>query len=258
MLLKKETHREADPFLCVSAVLRGIGGAAHSDERNGLHYFAFCGKIRSVIPKRERVFHRKVVSLLLFKSSAPEWLVCFLGNPGSEYAKTRHNAGWICCEKVEEKLSIRTDRLKFHAFTAIGKCGGASVLFIRPQTYMNLSGEAVQPAAAYYHIPVERVIVVQDDMALPLGKLRIKRGGSDGGHNGIKSITKMLGTQNYPRIKIGVGQPEHPDYDVIDWVIGKLSDQEYREIEKTAETAADAIEDLIANGIDHSMNQYNH
>ena len=195
---------------------------------------------------------------LLFRSSAPSWLICFLGNPGSEYSKTRHNAGWICCEKAEAKFSLKTNRLKFHAFTAIGTVGGEGVLFLRPQTYMNLSGEAVQPAAAYYHIPPEKIIVVQDDMALPLGKLRIKRGGSDGGHNGIKSITKMLGTQNYPRVKIGVGRPEHPDYDVIDWVIGRLSDKEYQEIEKAALLAAEAIDDLISHGIDYAMNHYNH
>lgn len=195
---------------------------------------------------------------MIFSSAgAPTWLVCFLGNPGDQYAKTRHNAGWIACEVLEETQNIHTSRLRFHAFTGTGKLGGEQVLFLRPQTYMNLSGEAVQPAAAYYKIPAERVIVVQDDIALPAGKLRIKRGGSDGGHNGIKSITKQLGTADYPRVKIGVGQPPHPDYDRIDWVIGKLPDADYKLIRETAERAVKAIEELIAHGVDSAMNKYN-
>lgn len=189
--------------------------------------------------------------------SAPAWIVCFLGNPGSKYARTRHNAGWIACELLEESRPIHTTRLKFRAFTDVAEFGGASVLFMRPQTFMNLSGDAVQPAAAFYHIPPSNIVVIQDDIALPLGKLRIKRGGSDGGHNGIKSITQRLGTQDYPRIKIGVGAPPHPDYDVIDWVVGKLSDAEYREIRNAASNAVEAAEELIAHGIDNAMNKFN-
>ena len=189
--------------------------------------------------------------------SAPTWIVCFLGNPGVQYARTRHNAGWIACEQLEEERPIHTTRLKFHAFTDIAGFGGASVLFMRPQTFMNLSGDAVQPAAAFYKISPSNIVVIQDDIALPVGKLRIKRGGSDGGHNGIKSITQRLGTQDYPRIKIGVGAPPHPDYDVIDWVVGKLSDADYREIRDAAARAVDAAEELIAHGIDSAMNKFN-
>lgn len=188
---------------------------------------------------------------------APTWLLCFLGNPGSEYARTRHNAGWLCCDVVEETMEIRTSRLRFHAFTGTGTLGGASVLLLRPQTYMNMSGDAVQPAAAFYRIPAQHVIVIHDDIALPAGKLRIKRGGSDGGHNGIKSITRRLGTADYPRIKIGVGQPPHPDYDRIDWVIGKLTDGELQTLEETAARAAQAAEAIIRSGVDHAMNLYN-
>lgn len=196
--------------------------------------------------------------MLFAKSrSAPSWIICFLGNPGSQYARTRHNAGWIACELLEEKEPIHTSRLKFHAFTDIAVFGGASVLFMRPQTYMNLSGDAVQPAAAFYHIPPSNIIIIQDDIALPLGKLRIKRGGSDGGHNGIKSITQKLGTQDYPRIKIGVGSPPHPDYDVIDWVIGRISDTEYKEIREAADRALQAAEEMITHGIDSAMNRFN-
>ena len=118
--------------------------------------------------------------------------------------------------------------------------------------------EPIQPAAAFYHIPPSNIIVIQDDIALPPGKLRIKRGGSDGGHNGIKSITQRLGTQDYPRIKIGVGSPPHPDYDVIDWVIGKLSDAEYKEIKDAASRAVSAAEEIVSHGIDSAMNKFNH
>lgn len=195
--------------------------------------------------------------MLFHSGGAPTWLVCFLGNPGSEFSRTRHNAGWMACEILEAKLNIRTERLKFQALTAIAPFGGQQVLFMRPQTYMNLSGDAVQPAAAYYKIPADHVIVIQDDIAIAAGKLRVKRGGSDGGHNGIKSVTQRLGTADYPRIKIGVGQPSHPDYDRIDWVIGKLTEPEEKLIRETAERAVLAAEELIARGVDSAMNKYN-
>jgi len=123
---------------------------------------------------------------------------------------------------------------------------------------MNLSGDAVQPAAAYYKIPSDRIIVVHDDMALAPGKLRIKRGGSDGGHNGIKSITQKLGTSDYPRVKIGVGTPPTPEWDRIDWVVGNLTEAEFKVINDAAERAVLAVEELIARGIDSAMNRYNH
>ena len=195
--------------------------------------------------------------MLFSKSGAPGWLVCFLGNPGSEYARTRHNAGWLACEALEADHNIHTTRLRFHAFTGTGTLGGAQVLFLRPQTYMNLSGDAVQPAAAFYKIPAERIIAVHDDMALPPGKLRIKRGGSDGGHNGIKSITRRLGTPDYPRVKIGVGSPPNPEWDRIDWVVGKLTEAEYKVIAEAAERAVAALEEIISHGIDSAMNLYN-
>jgi len=195
---------------------------------------------------------------VIFRSSgAPVWLVCFLGNPGSAYARTRHNAGWLACEALEAKENIHTSRLRFHAFTGTGRLGGQQVLFMRPQTYMNLSGDAVQPAAAYYRIPADRVVVVHDDMALAPGRLRIKRGGSDGGHNGIKSITQKLGTPDYPRVKIGVGSPPTPEWDRIDWVVGKMTDSEFKIINDAAERAVLAVEELIARGIDSAMNLYN-
>ena len=188
---------------------------------------------------------------------APRWIVAFLGNPESKYDRTRHNAGFMAAAALEQKRGIKTNKLKFHAFTNVAEFGGERVLFMRPQTYMNLSGDAVAPAAAFYKIPAERVIVVFDDMSLPIGKLRVKRNGSAGGHNGIKSIISKLGTDQFPRVKIGIGAPPHPDYDVISWVIGKLNDSDYKTINEAAGVAIDAVEEMIKNGVNSAMNKYN-
>ena len=187
----------------------------------------------------------------------PRWIVAFLGNPESKYERTRHNAGFMAASVLESKRGIKTNKLKFHAFTNIAEFGGDRVLFMRPQTYMNLSGDAVAPAAAFYKIPAERVIVVFDDMSLPIGKLRVKRNGSAGGHNGIKSIIAKLGTDKFPRVKIGIGAPPHPDYDVIDWVIGKLNDSDFKIINDAAAVSLDAVEEIIKNGVDSAMNKFN-
>jgi len=187
----------------------------------------------------------------------PRWIVAFLGNPESKYERTRHNAGFMAAAVLESKRGIKTNKLKFHAFTNIAEFGGERVLFMRPQTYMNRSGDAVAPAAAFYKIPAERIIVVFDDMSLPIGKLRVKRNGSAGGHNGIKSIIAKLGTDQFPRVKIGIGAPPHPDYDVIDWVIGKLNDSDYKTINEAAAVSLDAVEEIIKNGVNSAMNKFN-
>lgn len=187
----------------------------------------------------------------------PRWIVAFLGNPESKYERTRHNAGFMAASVLEDKRGIKTNKLKFHAFTNVAEFGGERVLFMRPQTYMNLSGDAVAPAAAFYKIPAERIIVVFDDMSLPIGKLRVKRNGSAGGHNGIKSIIAKLGTDQFPRVKIGIGAPPHPDYDVIDWVIGKLNDADFKVINEAAAVALGAVEEIIENGVNSAMNKYN-
>lgn len=185
------------------------------------------------------------------------WLVAFLGNPGDKYAKTRHNAGFMAGDALEKKLGIKINKLKFQALTGLGELAGEKVFFVRPQTFMNLSGDAIAPAAAFYKIPPERVIVVFDDIAIQPGKLRVKRSGSAGGHNGIKSIIQRLGTDGFPRVKIGVGAPPHPDYDMIDWVIGRIGDNDYKTISAAAERAVDAVEEIISAGIDSAMNKYN-
>jgi len=187
----------------------------------------------------------------------PEWLVAFLGNPGEQYEKTRHNAGFMAAAFLEKEKGVKIRSLKFRSLTALCTLGGASALAIKPQTYMNLSGEAVREAAAYYRIPADHIIVVCDDTALPLGKLRIKRKGSAGGHNGLKNIIACLGTDAFLRVKIGVGAPPHPEYDLIDWVIGRMSDRDYEELLKASREALNAVEAIIELGIDAAMNKFN-
>ncbi len=191
------------------------------------------------------------------RTGQPEWLIAFLGNPGAKYEKTRHNAGFMAADALAEAKGLKFHALKFKALTDICDIGGKKAFIIKPQTFMNLSGDSVQPAAAFYKIPPERIVVVCDDTALPAGKLRIRRQGSAGGHNGLKSIISSLGTDAFPRIKIGVGSPGNPEYDMIDWVIGKMSDRESAEINAAAKRAAEALEAIIGLGIDAAMNKFN-
>lgn len=188
---------------------------------------------------------------------SPSWLVAFLGNPGPNYEHSRHNAGFMAARALEESKNIKINRLKFNALTALADLGGQKVFLIKPQTFMNLSGNAVISAARFYKLPPERILVVFDDTSIELGKLRIKRNGSDGGHNGIKSIISCLGSSDFPRIKIGVGAPPHPDHDMISWVLGKPDGNDMKALLASAKKAAEAAEELILNGIDPAMNKYN-
>lgn len=187
----------------------------------------------------------------------PEWLVAFLGNPGAKYDKTRHNAGFMAAGFLEAEQGIKIRSLKFKSLTELCTLGGAKVLAIKPQTFMNLSGEAVREAAAFYRIPADHIIVVCDDTALPLGKLRIRRQGSAGGHNGLKSIISSLGTDAFLRVKIGVGAPSHPEHDLVDWVIGRMSDKENQQLLASSKEAVRAVETIIELGIDAAMNKFN-
>ncbi len=185
------------------------------------------------------------------------WLIVFLGNPGLKYNGTRHNAGFMAADAMEKKLGVSINRLRFRALTQTVDIAGQKVMLMKPQTYMNLSGDAVIQAAKFYKIPPERVIVVSDETSLPIGKLRIRRGGSAGGHNGLKSIISQLGTDKFPRIRLGVGAPPHPDYDMADWVLGAFKGQDAADMEQLAKTAADAAECYIAEGPDRAMNKFN-
>lgn len=197
---------------------------------------------------------------MFFKGSnkgSPTWLIAFLGNPGPKYEKTRHNAGFMAAHALEANKKIKINRIKYKALTALTDIGEQKVFIMMPQTYMNLSGDAIAPAAQFYKIPTENIIIVFDDFNIPLGKLKIKRDGSDGGHNGMKSVIARLGTSNFPRIKIGIGAPPHPDYDIFDWVVGKPSDQELKIIAEAAAKASEAAQELIINGVNSAMNKYN-
>jgi PTH1 family peptidyl-tRNA hydrolase len=190
------------------------------------------------------------------KPSGISWLVVFLGNPGPKYAGTRHNAGFLTADAAEKRYGVSINRSRFKALTASCELGGEKVLFMKPQTYMNLSGDAVQQAVSFYKIPAEHVLVVSDEMSLPVGKIRIRPKGSAGGHNGLKSIISVLGTENFPRIRLGVGAPP-PEYDVKDWVLSTFRNQDAEDFYAAAERAAQAVEAYITLGPEKAMNLYN-
>ena len=185
------------------------------------------------------------------------WLLVCLGNPGEKYEDTRHNVGFMVADEIGERQHAPIQKLKFRALTNIFTISGEKVLVMKPVTYMNLSGEAVGEAARFYKLPPERVLVISDDVSLPLGKLRIRKGGSAGGHNGLKSIIQHLGTDQFPRIKVGVGQKPHPDYDMADWVLSKFAGEDLKTITEAIRKAADAVECLIQEGPDKAMNRFN-
>lgn len=197
--------------------------------------------------------------LAIFKkpSGPVDWIVVFLGNPGTKYDKTRHNAGFMTADKCEKATGARITRVRFRALTDQTRVGEETVLLMKPQTYMNLSGEAVGEAAKFYKVPPERVLVVSDDVSLPTGKLRIRAKGSAGGHNGLKSIIQHLGTDAFPRVKIGVGAPPHPDYDMADWVLGRFTGKDAQDMDAACARAWEAVETVITQGTEKAMSQFN-
>ena len=196
--------------------------------------------------------------MALFQSSGGvRWLVVCLGNPGPRYEGTRHNAGFMTADALAKKLNISVNRARFRALTGKGEIAGESVLVMKPQTYMNLSGEAAAEAARFYKIPPERVIVVSDETALPVGKLRVRGKGSAGGHNGLKSIIACLGSDQFPRIRLGVGAPPHEDYDMADWVLSAFKNQDAEDMAAAADRAAEAVICYITEGPERTMNKFN-
>ena len=195
---------------------------------------------------------------MLFSSKGgPTWLVAFLGNPGLKYEGTRHNAGFMTADALCKKKNFAINKARFQALTAQVDLGGERVLLMKPQTYMNLSGQAVSQAAHFYKIPPEHILVVSDEVSLPIGKLRIRVKGSAGGHNGLRNIIEQLGTENFPRIRLGVGAPPNPDYEMVDWVLSVFRNEDAAEMEKAAARAAEAVECYIEKGPDKAMNLYN-
>lgn len=195
--------------------------------------------------------------MIFGKKSGVTWLAVFLGNPGPKYEWTRHNAGFLACDALAKKLGVNVNRARFKALTATCDIDGESVMLMKPQTYMNNSGEAAAEAARFYKIPPEHVIVVSDEVSLPVGRLRIRQKGSAGGHNGLKSIIAQLGSDQFPRIRLGVGAPPHPDYDMADWVLSVFRDQDAADIADAAKRAAEAVECYITEGPERAMNRFN-
>ena len=188
-----------------------------------------------------------------------EWLLVCLGNYGKQYENTRHNIGFMAAERLIDKQGLRCNRLRFRALTELIEFGGARVLLMMPQTYMNLSGEAVREAAQFYKIPSDHVLVIYDDVSLPVGKLRVRPSGSAGGHNGIKNIIAHLGTDVFPRVKIGAGAPAGGGAEMVDWVIGEPSPADKKLLLEAANRAVDAAERIVADDGDcqKAMNLFN-
>ncbi|GHV32466.1 peptidyl-tRNA hydrolase [Clostridia bacterium] len=191
------------------------------------------------------------------QSASFDYIIAGLGNPGREYDGSRHNAGFCVLERLAAAQSLKIKKAKFKALTADGVIFGKRVLLLKPQTFMNLSGEAVGAAMRFYKLDSGKLIVVYDDMALPCGKLRLRGKGSDGGHNGIKSILYHVGSDVFPRVKIGVGEPPSPEYDRKDWVLGGFSAGDAKSVAEAEARAVDALEAIMKYGIDEAMNRFN-
>ncbi|MDE6384785.1 MAG: aminoacyl-tRNA hydrolase [Eubacterium sp.] len=192
-----------------------------------------------------------------FNSSGYDFIIAGLGNPGAKYEMTRHNAGFLAVDlfAINEGVSIK--KLKFHSLVCDVKIGGKKCLLMKPQTFMNNSGDAIGEAARFYRIPPEKVIIISDDISLDVGKIRIKRKGSAGGHNGLKSIIAQLGSENFPRIKIGVGKKPSADYDLVDWVLGRFPKALEADLKTALENTSAAIPLIVGEETDKAMNLFN-
>lgn len=186
-----------------------------------------------------------------------EYLVVGLGNPGKDYENTRHNVGFDAVDCLAGKYSCQLTRLKFKSLCGTAVIEGKQVLLMKPNTFMNLSGQAVSEAMRFYKIPIERVLVISDDISLDVGQTRIRRKGSAGGHNGLKNIIALAGGENFPRIKIGVGKKPSPDYDLVKWVLGHFSQEEQKLLAPAIENAAQAVPLILSGNMDEAMNRFN-
>lgn len=187
----------------------------------------------------------------------PEFIVAGLGNPDRKYTYTRHNSGFLCVDMLSSKHNFSVDRLKFKSLICDTVIAGHRCIVMKPQTYMNNSGEAILECAAFYKIPPEKILIVCDDINLDVGKLRIRRKGSDGGQNGVKNIIYHLNSDCFPRIKIGVGKKPHSDYNLADWVLSEFTKKELENLEPVLKNACDAVELIINGKTDKAMNLYN-
>jgi len=191
------------------------------------------------------------------RSRTPEYILVGLGNPGQRYEFTRHNAGFLCLELLAQNENVKIDRLKWKSLCGEATLGGHRCLLLKPQTFMNNSGEAVREAADFYRIPPENIIVLFDDISLPCGKLRIRRKGSDGGHNGVKSIILHLNSDNFPRVKLGIGERPNPEWALMDWVLSPFKKDELARLREAADSACKAAELIVRGEIEQAMCLYN-
>jgi PTH1 family peptidyl-tRNA hydrolase len=195
--------------------------------------------------------------MIMFAKSNESWLIVGLGNPGKEYERTRHNAGYRAIDILADQLGAKIDKGKFQGLYGQTVYGGKKLYLLKPLTYMNLSGRSVLQLSAYFNIPPQRIIVLFDDISLPPGRLRIRADGSAGGHNGIKSIIAEVGSQNFPRVKIGVGSKPNPEFDLADWVLSTFSAKEEKDLTFALSNAADAALCIIDKGVPESANRFN-
>ena len=193
----------------------------------------------------------------MFGKKSENWLIVGLGNPGKEYERTRHNAGFRAIDVLADSLGCKIDKGKFQGLYGQCNYNGIKLYLLHPLTYMNLSGRSVLQLSAYFNIPPQRIIVLFDDISLPPGRLRVRADGSAGGHNGIKSIIQEVGSQVFPRVKIGVGAKPHPEMDLADWVLSTFSAQEEKALAVSLKNAADAALCIIDKGVPEAANRYN-
>lgn len=190
-------------------------------------------------------------------SSSVDWLIVGLGNPGRQYERTRHNCGFRVLDTLGEKLSCRMDKAKFQGLYGTCTYQGQKLILLKPQTYMNLSGVSAGQMARFYKLPPERVIVVSDDISLEPGRMRVRANGSAGGHNGLKNLIAQLGSQNFPRVKIGVGAKPHPDYELMNWVLGEFSAQDEKALDPVWDKGAQAVLTIVTDGVEKAANRFN-
>ena len=195
----------------------------------------------------------------MFLKSKPtyDWMVVGLGNPGLQYENTRHNAGFMAVDLLAKEEKFDFSKHKFKSVCGEFKLKDKRVLVLKPETFMNNSGSAVIEAKNFYKIPEDHIIIIFDDMMLDVGKLRIRRKGSHGGHNGIKDIIELLGRDDITRIKIGVGKKPHPQYDVVSWVLGKFPKEDTENLKKSLDNSVLAVKEIMLRGTDSAMNKYN-
>ena len=194
--------------------------------------------------------------MIFSKKPTFDWLVVGLGNPTPQYDNTRHNVGFMAVDRFMQENGGSFNKNKFDALYGECNIGKSRLLVVKPQTFMNLSGTAVQKISAFYKIPTDKIIIIFDDVSLDVGKTRIRRNGSHGGHNGMRNIIELMGTDNISRIKIGVGKKPRPDYDLADWVLGKFPKEDEENLNTALENSVRAIEEIIKRGIDSAMNKY--